>query len=482
MNRFRHSLPSSIARPLATVGLALLSLSTAVVSHAQTARLLVKNATLVTMAPDQAEPVVGYFLVGADGRITALAAGAPPAGVTAAATLDAKEQVVMPGFLSGHSHVSSSMSRGINANRELDGIIDFRPTFMDGRYYEQGDVHALALHGSLDFLIHGVTTVFNYPNRRCPPQYYHEAFLGEIASGQRFIFGYNLPDVPYEQARTEFLAFKAIADKHADNPNFLRLGLAKNGHLGRVVGHSQFPTEVRIAKEFKLPLQVHFLESSFYQKQNRRDFDYMKESGMLDIEVTYAHYIHTDDKILADSAKAGAAAIWNPLSNGRLASGLADIPKYLKAGLTVGMGLDAQSTADIMNPFENMRMGLYNIRMAYESASVLTPRDVLRLHTLGTAKALGVADKVGSLEVGKYADFLLVDLSEPDTGPVYDVYGSLVFASSFPNIARIYVGGELVAEKGNPVKHDMAAINRDTRFRMDRNREKTARMLTALTK
>src|SRR5687768_12784149 len=101
---------------------------------------------------------------------------------------------------------------------------------------------------------------------------------------------------------------------------------------------------MRIPKEFGLPFQVHFLESSFYQKQNRHDFEYMKASGALDIPLMYAHFIHSNDEILEQSVRAGAAAIWNPLSNGRLASGLANVPKYLRAGLKVGMGLDGQNT------------------------------------------------------------------------------------------------------------------------------------------
>jgi 5-methylthioadenosine/S-adenosylhomocysteine deaminase len=444
------------------------------------ARLLVRNAMLVTAEDSEPDPYLGYFTVGPDGRIAALGHGAPPKSVKAAETLDAKGQVVMPGFLSGHSHLASSVQRGINSQRELDGMIDFRPPFLDGRFYKEGDVYAFTLHGSLDYLLHGITTCFSYPNRRSPPQFYNEGFLAEIASGQRFVYGYNVPDEPYEKARAAFVAFKAMTDKYSESPLFLRLALAKNGHLGRIIGHSEFPIEVRIAKEFGLPLQVHFLESSFYQKQNRNDFEYMKQAGALEIPLMYGHFIHSDDSIIQQSAQAGAAAIWNPLSNGRLASGLADVPKYLRMGLKVGMGLDGQNTADIANPFENMRMGLYNIRMQYESASVLSARDVLRLHTIGTARALGVEDKVGSLAVGKYADFLLVDLTAPDVGPIYDLYGSLVFAASFPNIARIYVGGEQVAQNGKLLKHDTVALGKDVRERMARSIRETDRMLSSM--
>ena len=448
-------------------------------SVAQAASLLVHNATLVTLEDEQPEPFIGYLLVGEDGRIASLGKGAPPPEVKAQRKIDARQRVLMPGFLSGHSHLASSVSRGINSGRELDGMIDFRPTFMDGRFYEKGDIYAFTLHGALDYLLHGITTAFNYPNRRGPDQFYQEIFLAELAAGQRFVYGYNVPDVAYEKAREQFIAFKTMTDAHRDNPLFLKLALAKTGHLGRVIGHDMFAAEVKIAREFDVPLQLHFLESSFYQKQNRHDFQYMKDVGALDIELMYGHFIHADDQILAESVKANAAAIWNPLSNGRLASGLADVPKYLKAGLTVGMGLDGQNTADLANPFENMRMGLYNIRMKYESASVLGPLDVLKLHTIGTARAIGVADQVGSLKPGKYADFLIVDLGSPDTGPIYDLYGSLVFAASFPNISQIYVGGELVAEHGKLVKHDTVELGRDVRARMEKNRATTARMLGA---
>lgn len=448
---------------------------------AQADKLLVHNATLVTLEEGEEEPFIGYLLVGDDGRIAQIGRGAPPRGLKAQQRIDAHEQVVMPGFLSGHSHLASSVQRGINSGRELDGMIDFRPTFLDGRFYQQGDIYSFTLHGALDYLVHGITTAYNYPNRRGPDQFYNEIFLAELAAGQRFVYGYNVPELPYDKAREQFVKFKEFTAPYQDNPLFLKLTLAKSGHLGRVIGHDLFATEVKIAKEFALPLQLHFLESSFYQKQNRHDFKYMQDVGALDLKLMYGHFIQADDAILAASVKAGAAAIWNPLSNGRLASGLADVPKYLKAGLTVGMGLDGQNTADLANPFENMRMGLYNIRMKYESASVLGPLDVLRLHTIGTARAIGVADRVGSLKTGKYADFLVVDLGDPDTGPVYDLYGSLVFATSFSNIRQIYVGGERVAENGKLLKHDTAALGREVRFRMERNRATTQRMLSAVT-
>jgi cytosine/adenosine deaminase-related metal-dependent hydrolase len=92
------------------------------------------------------------------------------------------------------------------------------------------------------------------------------------------------------------------------------------------------------------------------------------------------------------------------------------------------MGVDGEASADLADPFENMRTGLYAIRAKYENASVMSPYDVMRLHTMGSADVLGVADRLGSLEVGKLADFLVIDPGE--YGHVFDPYATLVFVTS----------------------------------------------------
>ena len=449
--------------------LAVLLLSVASACFAQqTARLLVTNAQIITLADGDNEAFTGYVQVDSLGRIAALGRGAPPDGITAVSVIDAKGRVLMPGFLSGHSHLAASVRRGRLPDKQLDGLIDNPLPFFAAEFYRPGDLHAFALHGAVDYLRNGITTAFEYPIR---PRYLHEdlykeMLAAELASGMRIVYGYNVPDLPLEQARAAFLDFKKYADGLAGkNAGLLKLALAKTGHIGRW-GHDFFANEVAIAKEFGLDLQLHFLESSVYQRQNRADFNMMEDAGALDVGLIYGHFIHYSQEILDKSVAAKARMIWNPLSNGRLGSGLADVPKYIKAGMVVGMGLDGQSTADLADPFENMRMGLYSQRMKYRSAAILLPQDMLRLHTLGTARAIGVAEQVGSIEVGKYADLLLVDLAQPDTGPTYDVFASLVFACSSANVETVFVGGEPVVQRGRPLKLDVQAVARDAKNRV----------------
>ncbi|WP_214403822.1 amidohydrolase family protein [Pseudonocardia lacus] len=152
--------------------------------------------------------------------------------------------------------------------------------------------------------------------------------------------------------------------------------------------------------------------------------------------------------MIATAAAAGAGMVWQPTSNGRLGSGFADVVRLREAGMRVGIGLDDQSCTDISDPFANMRMGLYATRALHTDAAILMPRDVLRMHTLGSAEVLGAADRIGSLEVGKFADFVLVDHRAPSTGPVWDVLATYVLACGLRNLKRVFVGGRLASADG----------------------------------
>ena len=137
---------------------------------------------------------------------------------------------------------------------------------------------------------------------------------------------------------------------------------------------------------------------------------------------------------------------------------------YLKAGIRVGMGVDGEASADLADPFENMRTGLYAIRDKYEDATIMSPYDVLRLHTMGSADVMGVADRLGSLEPGKFADFLVIDPTRFRT--VFDPYASLVFVAGERDLERVYVGGDLLVQNGALLKQDMAKVRTEVTRRV----------------
>jgi cytosine/adenosine deaminase-related metal-dependent hydrolase len=158
--------------------------------------------------------------------------------------------------------------------------------------------------------------------------------------------------------------------------------------------------------------------------------------------------------------------VWQPTSNGRLASGFANIRACVDAGMPVGVGLDDQACTDISDPWQNMRIGIYTQRANAKSPAAMGVAEMLRLHTLGSAEVLGVADRVGSLEAGKYADFLIVDPAEPDTGPIWNAIGTYVLACGLRNLKAVYVGGKLASREGKSTNPKAPDASRELRARL----------------
>jgi 5-methylthioadenosine/S-adenosylhomocysteine deaminase len=433
------------------------------------AKLVVRNAYIFSMAPDQREPFRGYLVVGADGRLAAVAAGDPPAALKAGAVWDAQGHWVTPGFISAHSHLWQSAYRGLASDQTLLGWIDA----LYGRAVSQAtpeDLYWFTLEGGLDHLRHGITATygFNYGghNRTQSEAFNEQEFRGEADSGVRFVHGWEpgKASATYtiaaaDQELKTFLDWTQTQTTGTPTTGTKLLSVMINGGTDFDDTEQQAVLEAALMKHDHVANQSHYLEQPEGQAQGRDRFKWFTDNGLLTDQMIFGHFIHTDPAILAATGQAHAAMSWNPLSNGRLASGVADIPQYLKAGIRVGMGVDGEASADLADPFENMRTGLYAIRDKYENARIMSPYDVMRLHTMGSADVLGVADKMGSLQAGKMADFLVIDPSH--FGHVFDPYATLVFVTSQPDLERVYVGGDLMAEHGMLQKQDLAKVQHE---------------------
>ncbi len=427
-------------------------------------KTLISNATLLTLSPEQPEPFTGYVLFD-DTGILDLGAG-PFAGDLAEVTvIQGAGRVIMPGFVSGHNHLWQSAFRGVAPEGELFPWLQALHWTYGGDFVD-GDFYAFTLQGALDQLQHGITTTYSHSQRLGGTEsQYLESLQASLDAGQHFVFAYNPNLEQNEDAIRQDVS--ALVQRAAALPEQTPLlGLSLNS-VGAYNSEDKFALEIALAEQYDMTLQIHYLEQYQRRQKEQAEWPKFKRLGAVASNVSYAHFIHTTDEILRDTAAAGAAMIWNPLSNGRLASGLADIPRYLEMGVGVGMGVDGAASADIADPFENMRMGLYALRMRDHDASVMSPLQVLSLHTLATARVLGIDDQVGSLEVGKRADLLIIDLSLPVTGPVFDVAASLVFAASAANIQQVYVDGVLQVKDGVMTQHDLPALNTKVQQRVE---------------
>lgn len=444
--------------------------------------LLVTNAHLIPVDPAQPASYLGYMLVDRGGRIAAIGAGEAPATLKADRVMDAGGRFVAPGFLSAHSHIYMSPLRGLGHDQTLYGW--FRAWDRLLRHSTADDVYWFTLHGSLDFLRNGITTAydFTYGGVVGPPAigagetvagprlkegpFEENQLKAKADAGLRFVNSVSLP--PFG-TRAEIKARFGRLVAHANerwgkNPLYLKMAIS---------GAVQFqPTretallEAEVMKEYGVLNQAHFLESPERVAEQQVKFNWYLESGALGPNFIFGHFIQTTPEIVKIAAAAGASMSWQPTSNSRLASGVADIVAYRKAGMKVAVGLDDQSCTDISDPFQNLRIGMALIRTHYKSAAALSVTEMLRLHTLGSAEVLGIADQVGTLTVGKWADFLVVDPRLPDTGPLHDPVATYVLACGLRNLQQVYVGGVKVADGLTMTTADERTVRREVDTRI----------------
>jgi cytosine/adenosine deaminase-related metal-dependent hydrolase len=449
---------------------------TALFTHAsaQQVKLLITHARILTMAANQRAPIDGYLAVAPDGTILSIAAGTPPASLHATTTLDAHGDWMIPGLISAHSHLWQAAYRGLAASNTLPGWIDDL-YLQRASKASPDDLYWFCLLGALDHLQHGVTTAYDFtyggraPTAELNNQFEESQFRAEEDSGIRFVHSYSPdrmsmnPSITIDQARARLKAFLDYTTAQPPNSHFLSVMIGGMTAFNNT--EQQAIMEATLMKEFHLFNQTHFAESPEDEGEQRSKFRWMLDSGLVSNQLIFGHFIHIDDFILRQTAKAGAAMVWNPLSNGRLASGVADIPKYRKLGIRIGMGVDGEASADLADPFENMRTGLYAIHDKYEDATIMSPYDALYLHTMGSADVLNVNDKLGSLEPHKFADLLLIN-PERLGAVLEDPYANLVLVTTERDIDAVYVGGTLTVDHGDLVGHDMKRAEQESAHRV----------------
>jgi cytosine/adenosine deaminase-related metal-dependent hydrolase len=351
------------------------------------------------------------------------------------------------------------------------------------RHAEADDIYWCTLHGALDFLGNGITTAYDFTDSRLP--------LAMNAQGQRVPSG---PLRPFAHAGAQIRAkadaglrfidsvllndevgdeeevYARFAETQAYGKTFAESGLCLGAAISGAVQWSTRPETARIEAEamrrFGVLNQPHFLETAQELELQRSKWSLYRDAGAFGPRLLFGHFVQATEAMIDEAGRCGCGMVWQPTSNGRLASGFANVRACVDAGMKVGVGLDDQSCTDISDPWQNMRFGIYSQRANARDPAAMGVAEMLRLHTLGSAEVLGVADKVGSLEVGKYADFLIVDPSDPDTGPVWNPIGTYVLACGLRNLKAVYVGGQCVSRDGRSTNPRAAEASRELHARL----------------
>lgn len=443
--------------------------------------LLVVHARLITLAGEDSGHIPTGWLQVDEGRISAIGAGDAP-DLPNAKVLDVAGAFVAPGFVSAHSHLFTSGARGLGVESTLYGWCDSMLGLMSHASPE--DYYWSSLHGSLDFVANGTTTAFDFTDPRIPWEPMVDGVKSgagalrpieqqlaqidaKLDSGIRFINAASLDDAIGTD--DEVLDRFGLMVEHCRTLDPDRcLGAAIMGAVQWSPRPNAAALEVAAMRRYGVLNEAHFLETREEVELQRAKFALYRDAGALELGLIFGHFIQTTPEIIAEAAAGGARMSWQPASNGRLASGTADIVRIRDAGMPIGLGLDDQACTDVSDPWQNMRMGIYAVRAATGDPLSVLPEDVLRIATLGSAEVLGIDSQVGSLEVGKFADFLVVDPRRPDVGPLWHPVRNYVLSMSLRNLKRVYIGGELVAEDGISTNPLAARATEEIHRRMPR--------------
>ncbi|HVR41938.1 MAG TPA: amidohydrolase [Thermoanaerobaculia bacterium] len=435
--------------------------------------LIVSGGTVLTMAG----PNIPAGAVAIDrGEIVAVGpASRIEASLRARDRIDARGGAILPGLVNAHTHVPMVLFRGIADDLPLmewlqSYIFPAEAKNVDAEFVRWGTRLAAA-----EMIRTGTTTFAD--------MYYFEAEIARETrdAGLRAVLGETLLDFPAPDNATwtEAIAYvRAFVEEFRDDP---LITPAFAPHAPFTVSREHLEQVRRLATEMDAPILIHLAETEDEVRQVREaqgltPVAYLDSIGFLGSDVVAAHTVHLTDEEIAILARRGVGSAHNPESNMMLASGVAPVTALRAAGVDVGIGTDgpAGSNNDL-DMIAEMASAARLQKIFRNDPRALSARDVLEMATIGGARVLGLADRVGTLEPGKRADLIVIDLSEPGTQPVYSVESAIVYATSGEHVTTTIVDGRILMR-------DRVILTVDESSVLEKAREYRDRILESLGK
>jgi cytosine/adenosine deaminase-related metal-dependent hydrolase len=443
------------------------------VSDAPGRHIIVRGGTVVTMNPAR-EVVRADVLVGADGAIAALLPPGSPASsdarVVDARVVDAAGCLVVPGLVQAHLHLCQTLFRGLSEERPLLAWLRERIWPLEAAH-DPASLHASARLGIAELLRSGTTALLDMGT----VHHTEQVFLAAEESGIRYTGGQALMDrgegvPPGLQQSTE----AALAESDA---LFARWDGAAGGRLRyaytpRFILSCSAPLMEAVTERAKrLGARVHTHASEQEEELQvvraeigRGDLEYFAEIGLTGPWLVLAHCVWLEEAGIAEVARSGTHVTHCPASNLKLASGLAPVRTLLDRGINVALGADGAACSNRIDGWRQLWLAAL-VASARDGAGALAAREAFELATLGGARALGLADQIGSVEVGKRADLVVVD-ARPHL-PNGDVYTTLVYSCRGDDVRSVLVDGRLVVEDGRLLTLDEEAVRQEAIVQRD---------------
>jgi 5-methylthioadenosine/S-adenosylhomocysteine deaminase len=437
--------------PLSTIGLVLFfilqcCLASYLFGQSQRVKadLIVTGATVVTMDGTRAIYDDGMVVVKGDTILAVGPRGELEAKYASARIIDARGKLVLPGFINGHTHVPMTLFRGLHDDVTLNDWL-YKYIFpAEAKNVNEAFVRWGTRLAAAEQIRGGVTTFAD--------MYYFEDAVAEEtrAAGMRGVLGETFIDFPApdNKSEAEMLGYTEKFLKKWQGDSLIHAGVAP--HSIYTCSQKTLQDAAALARKYHAPILIHTAEmkkewDDSLKQNGMSPVQYLDKIGVLGPDVVSAHCIFVDEADRKTLAEKHVGCVHNPSSNMMLASGVSPVPEMRSAGIAVGLGTDgpAGSNNDL-DLMEEMDLAAKLAKITKMDPLAMNAKSVVEMATIEGARALHMEKEIGSLEVGKKADLIVIRLDQPNAVPMYDVYAQLAYALKASDVETVIIGGRLV--------------------------------------
>jgi 5-methylthioadenosine/S-adenosylhomocysteine deaminase len=433
-------------------------------------RLLADAAVILTM-DDEHRIIDNGLLAVEDGVITYVGPASEYEGSRECEVeLLGRDCVMMPGLINAHTHIAMTLYRGFADDMPLKTWLEEKIWPLEEARHD-GDVYWGTLLGIVEMIRSG-TTCFN-------DMYwdFEDATRAVKASGIRacpsgVLIGVHPEAEAHFQQAVEFVRAAIEEGVPTVHPMF-------GPHAPYTCPDAYLERVVEAAKELGVGIHIHLSETEeevqeSLQQTGQRPPAHLAEIGVFDVPVLAPHCVHVDERDREIMREHGVGIAHCPGSNMKLASGIAPLPELMAEGNTVGIGTDGAASNNNLDMLEEIRLAALLHKVSHGDPTVVTAYEALTLATRGSAAALGLGELIGTLEVGKRADFILIDFTGPHVTPLHNPVSHLVYSAQPHDVRSVVVEGKPLMQDWLLTTLDEGEIQSEVRSRARRLTEEAS--------
>ncbi|MUL16241.1 amidohydrolase [Aliivibrio fischeri] len=360
--------------------------------------------------------------------------------------IDANDGIVMPGMINAHNHLPMIAFRGLGEEGISNRLFAyFFP--LEAQKLSRELIYNATKLGAIDLAQSGVTTYAD--------MYYHMDEMAKATKevGLRAVLGETVIKFPVVDAKQPYGGIqyaKSFIEEYQNDP---LITPAYAPHAVYTVSKEKLQEINQLSEDYDVPVLIHVAE--FPNEEARikdptkatSPVEYLEEIGVLDERMVIAHGIHLSQHDQALLKQADAGVVYNPMANAKGATGIAPAWGMFRADMRVGLGTDGPMSSNQVDLWRTLSYAANMQRLKHSDRTIMIPEQVIEMATIGGAKALHMEDEIGSLEVGKKADIIIVETQSANMMPSYDPYATLVYQANPSNVDTTIVNGKVVMEQ-----------------------------------